>query len=135
MPYPHSWFDRGIVILIGLGTAGAGTWVLVDPPQSYQGLGSALTAAWGSLLMLGGLLVSAGWAVRSYKFELPGIVPALGGLAIYSFLSWQHTFGESLGSGPRALLITAGTLIALYRLKQLIRASRSARWVAEVESG
>lgn len=133
MPYPRSWFDRGVVIAIGLGTAGAGTWVLVSPPQSYEALGLALTAAWGVLLLLGGVLVAAGWAIRSYKIELPGIVPALGGLAIYSFLSWQQTFGDSLGSGPRALLITAGALVALYRLKQLIRASRAARWVAEVE--
>lgn len=134
MPYPVSWFDRGAVVLVGLSTAGAGLWVLVSPPKSYEGLGAVLTTAWGALLCLGGLLVALGWVVRSYKIELPGVVPALGGLAIYSFLSWQQTFGDSFGSGPRALLMTAGALVALYRLRQLIKASRAARWVAEVEA-
>lgn len=134
MPYPASWLDRGVVVLIGLGAAAAGAWVLISPPRSYEALGALLTTAWGALLLVGGVLVAAAWAARSYKLELPGIVPVLGGLAIYAVLSWQQTLGDSLGSGPRALLITAGALIALYRLKQLIRASHRARWAAEVRT-
>lgn len=132
MPYPTRPTERSVGSLLGIGVAAAGAWVLIQPPLSYQGLGAILTTAWGVLLTLGGVLVAAGWAARSYKIELPGIVPATGGLAIYAFLSWQATFGDSPGSGPRALLITALTLIAMLRLVQLIRTSRDARWVAEV---
>ena len=132
MPYPSTLLGRLPGAAVGLLIAAAGAWVLISPPLSYSGLGLVLTNAWGALLTLGGVLVATGWAARSYKLELPGIVPALGGLAIYAFLSWQQTLGDSLGSGPRALILTAGMLLAAIRLRALIRVSCDARWVAEV---
>lgn len=131
-PYPIS--DRLGGIVVGLCIAAAGAWVLISPPVSYEGLGLILTAAWGALLAAGGLIVALGHARGSYKVELPGITLALGGLAIYAFLSWQATFGDSPGSGPRALLMTAGAVIAAARLAQLLRRSRDARWAAEVRA-
>ena len=135
MPYPHRHIERAVGVVVGAGITVAGAWVLIRPPVSYEGLGDVLTTAWGVLLTLGGALVAAGWAVRSYKIELPGIIPAMGGLAIYSILSWQAALGDSPGSGPRASIVTAVTLIALLRLAQLIRTSRDARWAAEVDAG
>lgn len=132
MPYPSTALERTAGTTLGLGVAAAGAWVLISPPVSYEGIGLALTTAWGVLLAIGGALVATGWAARSYKIELPGIVPAAGGLAIYAILSWQQTLGDSPGSGPRALLITVGAVVALMRLAHLIRTSRDARWAVEV---
>lgn len=132
MPYPQTNLERAGGALVGLVVAGAGAWVLVSPPQSYDGIGAQLTTAWGVLLTAGGLLVAAAWAVRSYKLELPGVSLAIGGLAIYALLSWQQTLGESPGSGVRALLMTAGAVIAVLRLARLARISRDARRAAEV---
>lgn len=132
MPYPHTLPERLAGALVGLAVAAAGAWVLISPPLSYEGIGAILTTMWGALLTAGGGLMVAGWAMRSYKLELPGATFALGGLAIYALLSWQQTLGDSLGSGPRALLITAGAIIALLRLVRLARVSRDARWIAEV---
>lgn len=135
MPTPHPPLsDRLGGVLIGLCVAAAGAWVLIDPPKSYEGLGSLLTTAWGILLVAGGLLVALGQGARSYKIELPGTILSLGGLAIYAFLSWQQTLGDSPGSGPRALLITAGALVAARILIGLVRTSRDARWAAEVRT-
>ncbi|MFD1836202.1 hypothetical protein ACFSDA_14120 [Brachybacterium rhamnosum] len=103
----------------------------MSPPRSYEALGLALTTAWGVFLALGGLLLALGWVARSYKLELPGVVLVAGGLAIYAFLSWQQTFGDSLGSGPRALLMTGGMILAAVRLRALLRVSTDARWAAE----
>lgn len=132
MPYPQTLPERLAGALVGLAVAGAGAWVLISPPLSYEGIGALLTNVWGALLATGGVLIATGWSMRSYKLELPGVTFALGGLAIYALLSWQQTLGESLGSGPRALLITAGAVIALLRLVRLAHTSRDARWIAEV---
>lgn len=135
MPYPRRATERAAGALVGAGITVAGAWVLIRPPVSYEGLGDMLTTAWGVLLTIGGILVTAGWAARSYKIELPGIIPAMGGLAIYSILSWQAALGDSPGSGPRASIVTAVTIIALLRLVELVRTSRDARWAAEVNAG
>ena len=132
MPYPPTLLERAGGAVVGLGVAAAGVWVLASPPVSYAGIGSMLTTAWGILLAVGGVLIAAGWAARSYKLELPGIFPAMGGLAIYAVLSWQATLTDSLGSGPRACLIAVGAVVALLRLAQLLRVSRDARWAVEV---
>lgn len=122
------------LILGGLLIAAAGAWVLIDPPQSYRGLGEALTTAWGTLLTLGGVVVSGAYWRRSYKVEMTAMPLIAGGLAVYSFLSWQATLGDSPGSGPRALILTAFAVVAAVRLVQLLRTSRDARWVAEVKT-
>lgn len=132
MPYPPTRIERALGAIVGLGVAAAGAWVLISPPLSYQGLGLMLTTAWGILLAAGGISITTGWTGSSYKIELPGIVLAMGGLAIYAILSWQATLTDSLGSGPRACLIAVGAVIAVLRLAKLIRTSRDARWVAEV---
>lgn len=134
MPYPQTLPERLAGALVGLAVAGAGAWVLISPPLSYEGIGALLTTVWGALLAAGGALTAGGWLRRSYKLELPGASFALGGLAIYALLSWQQTLGGSLGSGPRALLITAVAVIALLRLVRLYRTSRDARWAAEVRA-
>ena len=81
---------------------GAGAWVLVSPPQSYDALGLTLTTVWGAFLLGGSLLVMAAHALRKYKIEIPGLVLALGGVVIYDYLSWLQTFTTAPGSGPRA---------------------------------
>lgn len=134
MPYSTGLPARIGCAVLMLCVAAAGVWVLVDPPQSYQGLGSTLTTAWGALLAAGGVVSALAWAIRSYKLELPGMALVVGGLLIYALLSWQQTFGTSPGSGPRALLISACTIAAVIRVVDLIRTSRQARWVAEVRA-
>lgn len=134
MPYSTSMPARIGCAALMLCVAAAGIWVLSDPPKSYQGLGAALTTAWGALLAVGGTVTAAAWLVRSYKVELPGMALVVGGLLIYALLSWEQTLGTSPGSGPRALLITACTIAAALRAIDLIRTSRQARWVAEVRT-
>lgn len=134
VPYSTSLTGRVGATLLMLCVAAAGVWVLADPPQSYQGLGSTLTTAWGALLAGGGAVSAAAWIARSYKVELPGMALVVGGLLIYALLSWQQTLGTSPGSGPRALLITACTIAAALRTIDLIRTSKQARWVAEVRT-
>src|SRR5699024_9441995 len=128
MPFPHRHIGRAACVGVGGGVTDAGAGVCIR----YE---VGCSVSWVILLNMGGALAAAGWSVRSYKNELPGIIPAMGGLAISSILSWQAALGDSPGSGPRASIVTAVTLIALLRLAQLIRTSRDARWAAEVDAG
>lgn len=134
MPYPTSTIERASGAVVMLGVAAAGAWVLISPPVSYEGLGAALTTAWGALLAAGGAGAALAWIARSYKVELPAMTLLVGGLLIYAILSWQQTLGTSPGSGPRALLMSAGTIVAALRAVHLIRTSRRARWAAEVRT-
>lgn len=113
----------------------AGAWVLVSPPKSYDALGLALTTLWGAFLLGGSLLVMAANAFRKYKVEIPGLVLALGGVVIYSYLSWYQTLTDSLGSGPRAclLLVLAAHIVA--RIRILMHIDRQARRMASLRDG
>lgn len=128
-PYPvpnlRAW---QVVMAVGaLAGVAAGTWVVVSPPKSYDQIGLALTIAWGVMLAIGSGVALIGQLTRKYKVELPGLVLALGGVAIYDYLSWQQTLGDSLGSGPRALLLITLACFILARIIMLIFIDREAR--------
>ena len=118
-PVPSLRVWRVAMVVGWLAGVGAGAWVIVEPPKSYEGLGLALTITWGIMLALGSALVLVGHLARSYQIELPGLVLALGGVAIYDFLSWQATFGDSPGSGPRALLLVVLLCFLIARIRTL----------------
>src|SRR5690606_17128985 len=104
-PVPHLRVHKVAMVLGWVAGMVAGAWVLVSPPKSYDAIGLALTTVWGVFLLGGSLLVACAHAFRKYKIEIPGLVLALGGVVIYSYLSWVQTLTDSLGSGPRACLL------------------------------
>lgn len=110
----------------------AGAWVLVAPPKSYDAIGLTLTAVWGAFLLGGSLLVVVANVFRKYKVEIPGLVLALGGVAIYDYLSWVQTFTSAPGSGARAclLIVLAAHLVA--RIRVLMNIDRQARRMASL---
>lgn len=122
-----------IAMVIGwVAGVAAGTWVLADPPLSYQGIGLALTIAWGAMLAIGSALTAIGHIARRYKIELPGLVLALGGVVIYDYLSWQQTLTTSPGSGPRALLLIVLACLLVARIRVLLYLDRQARHLVEM---
>lgn len=136
-PYPvptlKSW--RVAMVLGWLAGVAAGVWVIVEPPKSYEGIGLALTTAWGVMLAVGSALCVAGHVLRRYQVEVPGLVLALGGIVIYDFLSWQQTLGDSLGSGPRALLLILLAAWIVARLRVLLHIDRQVRRMVELREG
>ncbi|GAA1714358.1 hypothetical protein [Brachybacterium phenoliresistens] len=126
-PVPRSRLWQAFMLVGGVAAAGAGVWVLTDPPKSYQGLGLALTLAWGIFLVLGASLAVAGHALRQYRLELPGLYFLGGGVGLYCYLSWEQVVTGSPGSGPRALLLVslgcyiAARLVALHIIDRRIR--------------
>ena len=99
-PVPSLRVYRVAMALGWVAGMGAGAWVLVAPPQSYDALGLTLTTVWGAFLFGGSLLVACAHIFRKYKIEIPGLVLALGGVVIYDYLSWLQTFTTAPGSGP-----------------------------------
>ena len=91
-PVPELRVYKVAMVLGWIAGMGAGAWVLVSPPQSYDALGLTLTTVWGAFLLGGSLLVACAHAFRKYKIEIPGLVLALGGVVIYDYLSWLQTF-------------------------------------------
>ena len=114
---------------------GAGAWVLVSPPKSYDALGLTLTAVWGAFLLGGSLLVTGAHVFRKYKVEIPGLVLALGGVVIYDYLSWMQTFTDSPGSGPRACLLIVLAALLVARIRILMHIDRQARRMASLRDG
>lgn len=110
----------------------AGVWVLIDPPDSYEGLGAALTTAWGVMLTVGSALCAIANGARRYQLEIPGLILALGGIAIYDYLSWQATFTDSLGSGPRSCLTFLLGMFVVARIRVLLSIDRQARKLADM---
>lgn len=104
-PTPYLWPWTLAMVLGALQGLAAGLWVIVSPPRSYEGIGATLTLAWGILIVTGAALILIAHLIRVHQLELPGLVFALGGVAIYVYLSWEQTFGASPGSGPRALFL------------------------------
>ena len=115
------------VILGALQGLAAGLWVVVSPPRSYEGIGLALTFAWGLMLIVGSLLILIAHLIRVHQVELPGLAFALGGILTYVYLSWDQTIGDSPGSGPRALLLGWLLCFLLTRLVLLVHADVKAR--------
>lgn len=131
-PVPSLRVYRVAMVVGWLCAMVAGVWVLVDPPKSYQGLGAALTVAWGVMLAAGGVTCAAAHALRRYQLELPGLVLALGGVSVYAYLSWVSTFTDSPGSGPRALLLVLLACLIVARIRTLLFIDRQARKLADL---
>lgn len=126
-PVPPLWPWRSAHLVLYAAIIAAGAWVLIRPPLSYDGIGSALTTMWGLMLVIGGVAGLAGMITERYKIELPGLVLALGGVVIYDYLSWQQTLTTSPGSGPRALLLIALAGYMTARVVVLVHIDRQAR--------
>ena len=134
-PVPELRVYKVAMVVGWVAGVGAGAWVLVSPPKSYDAIGLALTTVWGAFLLGGSLLVMAANVFRKYKVEIPGLVLALGGVVIYAYLSWVQTLTDSPGSGPRAclLLVLAAYLVA--RIRMLMHIDRQARRMASLRDG
>ena len=114
---------------------GAGAWVWLSPPKSYDALSLTLTAGWGAFLFVGSLLVMCAHAFRKYKIEIPGLVLALGGVVIYDYLSWEQALTSSPGSGPRACLLLTLAALLVARIRILRHIDRQARRMASLRDG
>lgn len=134
-PVPELRVHKVAMVLGWVAGMGAGAWVLVSPPKSYDAIGLALTTVWGSFLLGGSLLVAASHALRKYKVEVPGLVLALGGVSIYAHLSWVQTFTDSPGSGPRACLLLVLAALLVARIRILMHIDRQARRMASLRDG
>ena len=134
-PVPPLRVHKVAMVLGWVAGMGAGAWVLVSPPKSYDAIGLALTTVWGAFLFGGSLLVVAANVFRKYKVEIPGLVLALGGVAIYSYLSWYQTLTDSLGSGPRACLLLVLAALLVARIRILMHIDRQARRMASLRDG
>lgn len=133
-PYPTPRLRAWKAAMVTGWAAGvaAGVWVIVSPPNSYEGLGLALTTMWGVFLAAGSTLVVAGHTLREYKIEIPGLVLSLGGIAIYAYLSWVATLTDMPGSGPRASLLVLLACMVVARLRVLFYVDREGRRMAEL---
>ena len=131
-PVPPLRVYKVAMVLGWIAGMGAGAWVLVSPPQSYDALGLTLTTVWGAFLLGGSLLVACAHAFRKYKIEIPGLVLALGGVVIYDYLSWLQTFTTAPGSGPRALLLILLAALLVTRIRLLMHIDRQARRMASL---
>ena len=126
-PVPPLWSWTLVMILGALQGLGAGLWVILSPPVSYEGIGATLTLIWGVLIAAGSALALIGHLVRVHQVEVPGLAFALGGMAIYVYLSWEQTLGTSPGSGPRALFLGQLGTFYLARLILLLYVDLKAR--------
>ena len=134
-PVPPLRVYKVAMVLGWMAGMGAGAWVLVSPPKSYDALSLTLTTVWGAFLFGGSLLVACAHAFRKYKIEIPGLILALGGVMIYAYLSWAHTLTESLGSGPRACLLILLAALLVTRIRLLMHIDRQARRMASLRDG
>lgn len=131
-PVPSLRVWQWAMILGWLAGAAAGIWVIAYPPRTYEGLGLALTMAWGGMLALGSGVTALAHIIRSYQAELPGLILALGGVTIYSYLSWEQTFTGTWGSGPRALLLAVLACLIVARIRVLLYIDKEARERAKI---
>lgn len=134
-PVPELRVHKVAMVLGWVAGMGAGAWVLVSPPQSYDTIGLALTVVWGAFLLGGSLLVACAHAFRKYKIEVPGLVLVLGGVVIYGYLSWLQTLTTSPGSGPRACLLILLAALLVARIRILMHIDRQARRMASLRDG
>ena len=126
-PVPPLRVYKVAMVLGWMAAMGAGAWVLVSPPKSYDALDLTLTTVWGAFLLGGSLLVACAHIFRKYKIEIPGLVLALGGVVIYDYLSWLQTFTTAPGSGPRACLLILLAALLVARIRLLMHIDRQAR--------
>ena len=134
-PVPELRVYKVAMVVGWVAGMGAGAWVLVSPPQSYDALGLTLTTVWGAFLLGGSLLVMAANVFRKYKVEIPGLVLALGGVVIYDYLSWLQTFASAPGSGARASLLIVLAALLVARIRLLMHSDRQARRMASLRDG
>lgn len=134
-PVPPLWPWTLAMVAGALQGLAAGLWVIVSPPLSYEGIGATLTLMWGVMIAAGSVLVLIAHLIRVHQLEIPGLVFALGGVAIYIYLSWQQTLGTSPGSGPRALFLGWILMFLLARLILLLVVDRRARARIDAREG
>ena len=134
-PVPPLRVYKVAMVLGWIAGMGAGAWVLVSPPKSYDALDLTLTTVWGAFLLGGSLLVACAQAFRKYKIEIPGLVLALGGVVIYDYLSWLQTFTTAPGSGARACLLVVLAALLVARIRLLMHIDRQARRMASLRDG
>lgn len=126
-----------LIALTYVFTTTAGIAVLGYPPRTYVGTASVLTIAWGVILMGASGVAAFGVLARrriGYVLEWAACYMIAVGLAIYSGLSWWASV-DSLGSIPRALIITAGVTAALARGTYLALEDYTARRAAIARQG
>lgn len=134
-PVPPLWPWTLAMIAGALQGLAAGLWVIVSPPLSYEGIGATLTLVWGIMIAAGSVLILVGHAVRVHQVEMPGLVFALAGIAIYIYLSWEQTLGSSPGSGPRALFLGNLAMFYISRLVLLLYVDIKARARLDAREG
>lgn len=134
-PVPRDPVWLGLMIAAWLFGSGAGAWVLIYPPRSYDGLGAGLSVLWGVLLLVGSLAVLSGYVLRRHRMELAGLWPAVGGIVLYAGLSWQSVFTDSPGAGARACLIVLLLCIAGARIRQLSMIEKRVQRIDELGRG
>ncbi|UEJ84023.1 hypothetical protein Bra3105_06840 [Brachybacterium halotolerans subsp. kimchii] len=132
-PIPSLRIWKAAMLIGWAAGVAAGVWVLVSPPKSYDGIGLALTIAWGIMLAAGSLLVTLGHVLRTYQIELPGLAFSLGGVVLYGYLSWEATLTDSPGSGPRACLMILLAALIIARLRVLLYIDRRGRRIVEMQ--
>lgn len=132
-PLPSLRVWKAAMIIGWVAGVAAGVWVLASPPKSYDGIGLALTIAWGVMLAAGSLLVTLGHVLRTYQIELPGLAFSLGGVVLYGYLSWESTLTDSPGSGPRACLLVLLAAFIVARLRVLLYIDRRGRRIVELQ--
>lgn len=118
-------------------TTAAGIAVLGYPPRTYVGTASVLTIAWGVILMGASGVAALGVLARrrfGYVLEWAACYLIAVGLAVYAGLSWWASV-DSLGSIPRAFIITAGVTAALARGTYLALEDYTARRAAIARQG
>lgn len=122
--HPWSWRTARAVAYVCFALAGLA--VLAWPPVSYSGVATWLTITWGVLLLAPGVAASLGVVLRRYVWEWVSSWLLAAGLSIYALLSWS-TVIESLGNAPRALILSAASIMFVARGIQMGIEDRRAR--------
>lgn len=133
-PVPRSRWHTFIVAVSWVIGGVVGPWIIAFPPITYQGLGLFASYGWGVMFGAGAVLIALANVLEEYRVEIPGAALVVGGLVVYTILSWHQVFTGSTGSGARALILVpfAGVMTArLLRLwghhKKIRRLQRIAR--------
>ena len=102
----------------------SGTWVLVTPPVTIEGIiGTASTIAWGALLVFSAVAAVSSWLGR-WRVEYAVLPLLIAGLAIYALAVWTDV-PSTITRGPQACILTAFTMGLGTRLMTLHRLAKS----------
>jgi len=102
---------RWVDIIVALLVFASGWFAVLATPDSIlrQVYFDWLIWVWGSLLLLGGVLAVAGRFIRIWAIELPGLVAAMFGVAIYGVVLGSI----AVGGKPTVWVATCIAVIAL----------------------